>query len=599
MFFKKIIVATLLLPVVIVTESKTVQTPVEKSFMEYERFQGPKEKQIIRTAPPFVIPVSTQRELNDLSNNIRKAIKNGKKEIEVRISSGVYYYEKLPVYLYNLDAKNVSISIVGNNTIMVAGGKDYSGGKLVQSPDKDKVYLDNNRNPIDIYGDVQWASAPVEVLNQNTGECRLLIGTKKEYMEGLKIQLSEWYLSPVYDVSSIKDEYVYFIANDIKYDKAKKCFNVNYDYGMGDNNPRFRFIEPGLVLNSKTSIHECEVSQFLILYRSKIKSFSVSGIDFLGCAKGKDALIYFRDVEAEKISISNCKFEQIKYKIVKLRNTENFVFRDNIVRNCFDGAVYSYVDCPSTIVKNNIFYRAEMGWTNSSCVACYGKDFSIADNVFEDISYASIVSGFLYAWGKKIVGCGVIERNSIFYGEEYYNNPWKYTLYDSGAIYIGTQNKLVIVRYNDIHNYRGVRSKRGIYCDEGAMNVKIYGNVISGITNAHSLFSWRDRSMNKKLSASNDGIEVFYNLIWGNYKFDERPNSSCIHGKNIILYADGEEAPKNELTNFAYKEKDIVFSGVTKRNGRIELPSKAIQQLRQFPTYEKMKTILEKAGFSH
>lgn len=568
-------------------------SPAERSFMELERYTGPVEKHHSLTNRSFVINVSSQPELKNLNSNIRKAIKSGEKEIEIRLAPKVFFYDKLPVYLYNMDAGDVSIRIIGDNTVMVAGGTDYLCGNKIKDPDRSKIYLNQDLTLRDIFGDMMQAGSPVEIVNLETKECRILCNTSLRYVSGLKIQLSEWYFSPIYEVSDIRDRYIYFIADDLKYDVVKHCYNVNYDYGMGKNYPRYRLVDNRLILNNPTPLHECEVSQFLILYNLKLKYFSISGIEFKGCAQGKDAMLYFRDVDAEGLRINDCKFESINYKIVKLKNAANFVFCNNYISNCYEGAVYSYVDCPGTIVRNNYFYRAEKAWTNSSCVACYGEDFLVADNTFEDIGYSSIVSGFNYAWGEKMVGCGIIERNNIFFGEEYYNNPWKYTLYDSGAIYIGTQNKKVIVRYNNIHNYRAIRSNRAIYCDAGAMNVKIYGNVISGVTNAHSILSWRDLDMHSKLLLSNDGIELFYNVIWGNYKCVERPNSSCIHGKNLILYADGEAVPNIEVTNFAYSENDEKVSGVKLVDGRMILPSKALRLVRQFPTYDKMKKWLE------
>ena len=164
---------------------------------------------------------------------------------------------------------------------------------------------------------------------------------------------------------------------------------------------------------------------------------------------------------------------------------------------------------------------------------------------------------------------------------------------DGGAIYISTLCEQVIVRYNYIHHFRGIKSNRAIYCDDGAMNVKIYGNIISGVTNAQSILSWRAKSINKKFPQSNDGIDFYYNVIWGKYKFDERPNSSCIHGKNLVLYGDDEAVPNNILNHFAYQEQDLVFSGASMENGKMEIPSEAMLELKKFPTYEKMKKWIE------
>lgn len=569
------------------------QSPVETSFRDCENYSCATFPKQTLPRNVFVIKVSSQDDLKDLNSNVKKAIGKGEKNILVDLAPGVFYYEKLPVYLHNIDAPEVSITIKGDNTIMVAGGKDYPRGSKVKNPNRDHVYLDHDRNLVDLYGEVFQACGKVEVIDEKKKTCRVAVPEPITYVSGMKVQISEWFHSPVYEVTAYKDGFLNFIAHDLNYDEAKKCYNVHYDNRIGEMNPRMRIVDPQRVTSCQNAIHECEVSQFLTLYKIKLKGFTITNLSFSGCAKGKEAMCYFRNVDAGRIVISDCKFENLNYRIVKLKNTGNFVFDNNEVANCYYGAVFSDFDCPNTIITNNMFYRAEKSWTNVSCVACYGEDFLISNNQFEDIGYASISSGYHYNWGKEMVCRGVIENNEISFGDEYYSNPEKYTLMDGGAIYIGTLNKMVIVRYNCIHHYRGVRSNRAIYCDDGAMNVKIYGNVISGVTNAHSIFSWRAKSMNKKLPQSNDGIDVFYNVIWGNYLFDERPNSSCIHGKNLILFGKEEPIPSNTLNNFAYQEEDVIVQGAVMENGKIVFPPTAMGELKQFPTYDKMKKWIE------
>lgn len=593
MLFSNRHIATLIAALAVSTASFAQPTPVEKSFLEWEQYTGPEERDLSVPEDTYVISILSQKDLEELSSAIIMAIKQGQTDIEVIIKPGVLRYDRTPVFLSEIDAGKVTVSIKGDNTVLVAGGKDYDNGGLITSPSRNRIYLDDKLNLIELYGDVIQADDAVEIIDRKEKLCRVAVSQPFLYSPGMRMQLSEWYKSPIYKVTEIKDGFVYFIADDLKYDNSKKCYNVQYDNTIASMNPRFRFVEVDKAKSYDGSIHECSVTQFAKLNHVKLKSFSISGISFNGGAKGEEAFFSFRDVDAEKICISDCRFENILPRLVSMKKTGRFVFKDNVVRNCYAGAFYSDQDCPEIIVRNNYFYRAEKGWTNSSCVVCYGVDFLIADNVFEDVSYSSIRTGYHLSRGDVIVSKGVIENNEIFFGDEYYTHPEKYSLVDGGAIYIGTLTRLVVVRYNFIHNYRGTKSNRAIYCDDGAMNVKIYGNVISGITNAHSMFSWKSTSVNKKYPESNDGIDVYYNVIWGNYKFEERPNSSCIHGKNLILYADGEKAPENVLKNFAYKEKDLVFSGVTLENGKMKIPEAAKQELRKFPTYEKMKHCIE------
>ena len=569
------------------------QSQAESSYKTFERYKAVQERVSTSTRQAYCIRVNNQSNLASVNTAIRNAIKSGKKNIEVQFAPGVFYYDRLALYLYKISDKNVSISIRGNQTTLVSAGKDYRNGKVVSAFDRNSLYLDKERKVINYDSDVRNALTKVEVLNASSKECRVKVGGDIRYTPGLCIQLSEWFHCPVYEVTKIKDGYVHFIADDLSYDKAKQCYNVQYDNAIGSVNPRLRFFDPSIIQKHDSAIHECAVSQFLILYKMKLKSFSISGIRFLGCANGKEALMYFRDVEVETICIQDCQFEWMNNLVCNLKNTNNFVFKGNELKNCSYGALNSAIDCSNTIVKNNSFYRMGKGWTNGSIVACHGANFVVSDNTFEDFGYSAISTGYNHKWGSKRVTSGVIENNEIFYGNEYFSNCEKYTLMDGGAVYVSTLSDIIIIRYNYIHDYRGVRSNRAIYCDDGAMNVKIYGNVIRNIPGADAVFSWRAKSVNSKVSGSNDGICFYYNIIWGTYKLDERPNSSCVHGKNLILYANGEPAPKTELVNFKYQEKDAVFSGAQVSDGKLVVPQSAMKELKQFPTYEKMRQWLK------
>lgn len=569
------------------------QSQAESSYRIFERYKSAQERIPTSSRQVYCIYVNNQSDLSNVNTSVRNAIKSGKKNIEVQFAPGVFYYDRLALYLYKISDKNVSISIRGNQTVLVSAGNDYLNGRFVSSFDRNSLYLDKERNVINHISDVRYALTKVEVIDASSKECRVKIGGDIRHTPGLCVQLSEWFHCPVYEVTKIKDGYVHFIAYDLAYDKAKQCYNVQYDNAIGAVNSRLRFIDPSIIQKHNSAIHECAVSQFMIFYKMKLKSFRISGIIFYGCASGKEALMYFRDVEAETICIQDCQFEWVNNLVCNLKNTNNVVFKGNQLKNCSYGALNAAVDCSNTIVKNNSFYRMGKGWTNNAVVACHGADFVVSDNKFEDFGYSAVSTGYNHKWGSKRVTGGVIENNEIWYGDEYFANYGKYTLMDGGAVYVSTLSDKIIIRYNYIHDYRGIRSNRAIYCDDGAMNVKIYGNVIRNIPGADAVFSWRAKSVNSTVSGSNDGICFFYNIIWGTYKLDERPNSSCIHGKNLILYADGEGAPKNELVNFKYQEKDVVFSGAQVSDGKLVVPQSAMRELKQFPTYEKMRRWLK------
>ena len=185
------------------------QSPVEKSYRDCEDYSLKCVQTPVCTENVYVIRVLTQNDLKSISSNIRKAIKKGEKNIEVNIAQGVFYYDRLPVDLYNIDAEDVSISIFGNNSVLVAGGEDYQNGKTL-SLLNNNVYLDDGLDLIDPYEEVTQSKGEVEVLDETTKECRIAINKEYKYKTGMKIQISEWFHSPVYEVTKVNDGFVYF-----------------------------------------------------------------------------------------------------------------------------------------------------------------------------------------------------------------------------------------------------------------------------------------------------------------------------------------------------------------------------------------------------
>ena len=572
----------------VIFSSLSLAQPPYASFEECERYALATEKSILPVEAPYIIRITTQDEFAKLNEKVRKAIRNGKKNIEVDIMPGTYYYGTRPVYLYNIDAPDVCISINGVAATMTAAGKDYASPSQVAEVNPDNMYLDRNGKAIDLFGEVLKTESQVEVLDAGKKVCRLRLAENTAFHPGMRIQISQWYQTGFYPVQRIEDGYAYFVAEDLEYNAARKCYNVNLDYGVSKMFPRYRIWDPAKITATKTAVHECTVYSFLVLYQVKLRSFSISGISFNGTAKGsKNALLYFREVEAQQVCVKNCTFENLNFRAIQLKETDNFVFKDNRMRECMYAGVYSYMDCGNSIVTGNTFYRMGKAWDNISTVTCFGKNFLVSDNKFEDCGYCAINVGAHKNWVKEPLTSGVIEHNEVWYGDEYFNNGYKFNLVDGGAVYIATMNEKVIVRYNYIHNISGPGSNRGIYCDEGAMNVKIYGNVIRDIPNGHAVFSWLAKDVNKTVPGSNDGIDFFYNVIWGRYKFDERSGSTCIQGRNLVLYDNA--MPENVLANFAYQEDESYFTGGSVRRGKVKLVRKAKKELKTFPTYKNLK----------
>lgn len=123
---------------------------------------------------------------------------------------------------------------------------------------------------------------------------------------------------------------------------------------------------------------------------------------------------------------------------------------------------------------------------------------------------------------KKYECSGIIENNEIYLTKDYYNNKEKYTSMDAGAIQVRTQSDQTIIRYNYIHDIVGMKDNRGIFCDEGARNFKIYNNVILNTPNCYSIDARKvtDRTLADTLNNRNN--VMMYNVVDNRIRFVSR-----------------------------------------------------------------------------
>ena len=109
---------------------------------------------------------------------------------------------------------------------------------------------------------------------------------------------------------------------------------------------------------------------------------------------------------------------------------------------------------------------------------------------------------------------GFIESNEFYQTEAYRKEPSR-TLMDCGAIYIGTMNKDLTIRNNYIHDYTGTKDYRGIFGDDGASHVKVYGNVIKNVKGPYSIDFRRVPEVETRKDSHSGPVNVG-NRIYGN-----------------------------------------------------------------------------------
>ena len=573
------------------------QNSPESLFRKYEKIEGTVPQSIRVTGQEYVIPVRNQSEMDGMNDAIKRAIKSGRKNIVVRVTKGTYYFKNLSVYLYDIKDPSLSIRIEGNGATLVAGGVDY----VNRSPYNDDLrtgatYLDENLQSWDLRSDVAQGRELVEVLDAKKKTCRIRTGLPDQSSEGMWIEIPEWFKVGRYPVTQVKGGYVYFTATDLEYSTRWKGYNVNNDYYVSKLMPRYalynvkskeRFYVAGKRVSLPGEVkrlHECQAYHFAVLYRMQLKSFSVSDLSFYG-GTDKGELMFFRNVEAEQLLVENNRFRFARNLLVRCDFSNNLVFRGNDVRDCYSACVRSNNGSKGTVICENVFYNVGMNLSSTACVACYGEGFHVYENQFVNFSNMAISAGVNYKNGKKYPLNGVIEYNEAWYEPAYFQEAWKYSLSDSGCFYFSTIHDQTIVRYNYIHDYTGVDSNRGIYCDDGTQNTIIYGNVIKNVPKSYAIFLRRS-NVDKYVPRSNDGNVIMYNVIWGNYMFAGRKDGNNVKGQNYILKGKGQKDPDNTFSDLKVSAADVMYIASENENGTISVPADAARKLKQSPAYQ-------------
>ncbi len=543
-----------------------------------------------------VIQVNSQTEFERLNASIQKSLKNGYEKIDVKFSPGVFHYNEEHIRLTACENRSLCISFIGNNTTLIANGKNFypsdkSSLELSYTGSDDcfgKTYLSNKNELIDLDGEVMMSSSLVEVVNKEKKLCRILTHYNGPLTTGMRILITEWYKSSIYPVKAIKDKYVYFTADDLKMSPSYHCYNVNLDYGFsrGKCYPRYRIFNESsnnkayidnkvfYTCNSVSYVHECNASRFLYASDLNIKSLKIQGIEFVG-NKESSSLFQFNKVNSEEIIIKKCIFRFLRNYIALVNSSNNFTFDDNTVEYCFYNGILSDNGSKNTIIQRNVFLNNGAKLNQHSCVDCRGENYHIHHNEFKNFSYSAINVGLYYQSVMVNPTCGIVEYNTIWFDSDHFDKYYKYTLMDSGAIYVTTQNENAVIRFNVIHDYIGMYANRGIFCDTGSKNVEIYGNAIWNIPNSNAIELWNVKEPEALVPDANTGNTVYDNIIGGEYQFESKTGGKSIHKKNVVIYSSGSIAPKPRLKQLDSSEEDVFVEGMMTEGNMLSLPKRS------------------------
>lgn len=553
-------------------------------------------------ANTYDIPVTTQTEFDAVQGKIDKALRDGYKDITVRFGKGPFYFKNEHVILRGDSYPDASVHLVGKGTVIIPTGHYYRKGDIYTGDFTVKrIYLDNQLRDLNIWSQMYHSDAMVEVLDVNKKLCRVHSPefnlNPTSIGDEAYLQLTEWYLSEIYKITKVEEQYVYFIADNLAPGlSAYGNYNVNYDYTIVKVFPRFRVCNMGDATSGVNvqkgkpvdkDFYECDAYTFLKLYGAVNKSIEVKGLKFYGNNGGGMLLSMLGSRTTDGIHVTNCEFRNIKSVAIYMMQTSGVAVTNNYFEDCYSDVVLAIDKVKNTIVTDNYFKSVGKGLRSCFAIRCQSANFYVARNTIVDFGLGGIGLGKGDSEGFE-PGSGIVEDNVLYYTDAHHKWSAANGLIDGGAIYLFTRNDGTTVRFNRIHNYTGANSNRGIYCDDGAFNFSIYGNVITDIPNSNYIDS---RLHPQKDFPNNTNNVVMYNIVEGRYKFEGKnvTDNGCVKGQNIVL-SRAEDAPYNiVLNNLENTEEDAYLEYFENKDLRIVVPRATRKQLRKLPFYGRVK----------
>ena len=459
----------------------------------------------------FVINISRQSDMAGLGSAISGAINKGEKNIVVKFAKGNYQFKHRAVQIIDKNIPDVCLSFIGNGAVLSGEG-----------------FNDESIKPLTSMKNI---GAKVEIVDASKKMCRIRYSgaLSKEAQSALKkgelqILLTEWYHTSYGKVEKVSGGWLYFTTD---LGKSMGDYNVNSDYSFGKVTPRFQLWRRA---------DDKAASTFLYMRNVTMKSMHVSGLDFSGSG---DSRFIFELVRcgANDILFEKNTFTRLRWRAIHLEASRNVTISDNVFSGNVRDLIWSDGATEGTWIEGNTFDGSAMPSSNYPFIYAYGKEYYIGHNVFRDFPYTSMYLGRHFGGEKNFVSSGIVEHNEIYYTPQYLADYQSHTLMDSGALYVTTQNDLLIIRDNYIHDYKGIKGNNGIFLDDGSFNVKIYRNKVTGISNGTSIHSRRVKDLetrsDSKAKKTNFNNSILLNTVDGDILFEGREDGTCLYGGNI------------------------------------------------------------------
>ena len=525
----------------------------------------------------IVINVSTQKDFESIRDIILTHIMSGEKNIIVEFSKGKYYYSHKHIYLAYKHFPDVSISFKGRGATIISAGKNLLRNGAAVEYIEGAGFVDEQNADFHNYSCMFQSDQMVQILDENTKLCRIHCPDLEDAdiidCTNARIRITSWYTGYLYDVSRISNGYVYFIADNLAKGYTQYGnYNVNYDYTVGTILPRFRLINvllggccissthKGIINQSNVNvIHQCESGYFMSFLDCELKSIKIEGFNLIGC-RSDSQILRFRNIKLESLDIKKCSFSAARGIAIYAEDTDNISIEKCLFHDNYVDVIHLANSCANALINKNEFYMNGKSVKNSFCINCSGCNYLIANNTIRDFNCGAIGVGVWYMSAENSESSyGTVEKNHIYYTSSYLENKSSWTLIDGGAIYLWPKNDGAIIRHNFIHDYEGMGSNRGIYCDDGVCNCTIYENIILNIGNCYSIDLRRSTVLDDLRIGikSNVNNYIFGNAFNNRFRFEGREcDSTSVKGANTILVVSNDSIPRIIVNNVFEESKD-------------------------------------------
>lgn len=475
----------------------------------------------------IVLPVTGQRDFDRLGERIDSVLATGERNVEVCFEPGTYFFGEEHLKFSEKDAKDVSLRLTGNGAVLVGSRSSED-----PSPAFGNGFVDLERQcAFDALAPVRKAGFWPIHIPFSKGVYALRAKGEADVSEadaaGMKIILSQWFVGAVYDVVKISRGWVYFR-------RVPYRTRIWSELRFGRCLPRYMLFSP----RKAASAYPCAASNFLSVDDSHFGSVVLEGFHFLGNGDG-GRLLRFSGMEADSVVVRRCTFEGIRSRGILVERTDHFQLMDNDFREGALNQVYVDKTASDAIIERNRFTHNGLLMTNDPVVDCKGSGFMVRNNYFEDFSYSAVGAGLHFTDSCGLVTSGVIEKNEICMSESFRQPPMR-SLIDGGAIYVWTQNKNLLIRENYIHDIAGPHGNRGIFGDDGVVNLHICDNTVVRVKDSYAIDVRRvhrvGRRRNSAIRRVNVGIVVRGNTYDGRLRVHVRKNDPDSYvGENTFL----------------------------------------------------------------